>query len=145
MPLRISVMKVSAPNKGFEQKTEQSKSKMMSNNPSTCSIFTTMPTVGRLYKPWLIHCFVERVSCVCLCVCPRACVSVFQKTELCISFSSIVRQKNKGFLLHFWKHVRFLLLNDYSAKLLLTYILTERLFRPQSFFNIKGKHVIWSQ
>lgn len=28
--------------------------------------------------------------------------------------------------------------SDYSAKLLLTYILTERLFRPQSFLILKG-------
>lgn len=101
MPLRISGMKMSAPNKGFKHKTEQSKLKMMRYNPSTCSIFTTMPTVGRLYKPCLIRCCVERECCVCLCVSvfcvPGVYVSVFQETEVCTSFSSIVRQKTKVF------------------------------------------------
>lgn len=81
---------------------------------------------------------------VCVCVCTRMYICV--PGDRVVHFFLIDCQtKNKGFLLNFWKHVRFLLLNDYSAKLLLTYILAERLFRPQSFFNIKGKHVIWSQ
>ena len=115
MPLRISGMKMSAPNKGFKHKTEQSKLKMMRYNPSTCSIFTTMPTVGRLYKPCLIRCCVERECCVCLCVCARMCICV--PGDRGVHFFLIYCQtKNKGFLLHFWKHVRFLLLNAAAAK-----------------------------
>ena len=91
MPLRLSGMKMSAPNKGFTHKTEQSKLKMMSYNPSTCSIFTTMPTVGRLYKPCLIHCCVERVCCACVCACAH--VYLCSRRQRCALLSHLLSDK----------------------------------------------------
>ena len=151
---------MSAPNKGFTHKTEQSKQKMMSYNPSTCSIFATMPTVGRLYKPCLIHCCVERVCCVC--VCARAHVYLCSRRQRCALLSHLLSDKKQRFSIALLKTCYFEMLllllsrfsrvrlcatpqtaahqappSDYSAKLLLTYILTERLFRPQSFLILK--------
>lgn len=60
----------------------------------------------------------------------RGCVSVHARTRVCVCMSLGMRvvhcffvycqTKNKVFLLHFWKQVRYCLLNDYSRELLLT-------------------------
>ena len=92
----ISGMEMSALNKGFERKTEQRKLKKVSSNPSTCGIFTTVPTVGGLSKACLF--IVGSTGRGRVCVCTRTCAlgeravhhSLFycqQKTKLFYSTS----------------------------------------------------------
>lgn len=96
----ISGMEMSALNKGFEHKTEQRKLKMVSSNTSTCGIFTTVPTVGRLSKACLFIVGSTGRGRVCvhahLCSRGESCETPLLKT------------------------VRFLLLNDDSGELLPT-------------------------
>lgn len=83
-------MEMSALYKGFGHKTEQRKLRTMSSNPSTCGIFTTVPTEGRLSEACLVHCWVEGGRCVCA-----------GEGESCTAFFNYCQTKHKVFLLYF--------------------------------------------
>lgn len=93
----ISGMEMSGLNKGFEHKTEQRKLKMVSSNVvylQPCQLWEDSPK----------HAFsLLGLQGVGVCVCTRTCALGERVVQL-----------------HFRKHVRFLLLNDYSGELLLT-------------------------